>query len=150
MFGKPVGLWGPLVCICTAHICLTAIHWPRHLTGSVVSECFLFGSILFYYYSGYDLISNLNWAIRTTYLSVFSVSSHIRVWIPLCFITLFYLADLFEISVCLKSFLLWPLVSTEKVWSSPLAPSWYRDSPFCITFYFIISRIVIFFRRYGN
>jgi hypothetical protein len=59
--------------------------------------------------------SNLNWAIRIPCLSVFCVGDHIRVWILLCFIILFYLASLFEISVCSKGL-------------SLLDPIWYRES----------------------
>jgi hypothetical protein len=58
---------------------------------------------------------NSNWVIRIPYLSVFSVGGHIRVWILLRFIILFYFASLFEISVCPKGFLFWPLIGTEKV-----------------------------------
>jgi hypothetical protein len=63
---------------------------------------------------------------------------------------LYYLAGLFRIPVCLNGFLLWPLVGTEKVRSSHLAPGWYRESLICIIFRFIISRVVISFWRYGN
>jgi hypothetical protein len=45
---------------------------------------------------------------------VFSVGRHIRVWILFRFSILFYLVGLFEILVHPKSFLLWPLVGTEK------------------------------------
>jgi hypothetical protein len=67
------------------------------------------------YYSIYDLIPNLIELLWWTWLSVYSVDGHIRVWILLCFIILFYLAGLFEISVCPKGL-------------SPLTPDWYRKS----------------------
>jgi hypothetical protein len=79
---------------------------------------------------------NLHWAIRTTCLLVFSVGGHIRVWILLCFIILFYLAGLFRILICPKGFLFWPLVGTEKIRSFLLAPGWYRESLICIIFWF--------------
>jgi hypothetical protein len=63
---------------------------------------------------------------------------------------LVYLAGLFEISVCPKGFLLWPLVSTEKVESSLLAPGWYKESHIYIIFRFVILWVAIFFWRYGN
>jgi hypothetical protein len=66
------------------------------------------------------------------------------------FLLLFYLAGLFEIPVCPKGFLLWPLVGTERVGSSPLAPGWYKESLICIIFYFFISHVVISFWRYDN
>jgi hypothetical protein len=40
----------------------------------------------------------------------------------------YYLAGLFEILIYPKGFLLWPLIGTEKVRNSPLAPGWYRES----------------------
>jgi hypothetical protein len=54
---------------------------------------------------------------------VFSVGGHIRVWILLHFIILFYLAGLFRFMVCPKGFLLWPLVGTEKVGMRSSGPS---------------------------
>jgi hypothetical protein len=66
------------------------------------------------------------------------------------FIILFYLADLFEISVCPKGFLLWPLVGTEKVENSRLASGWYREAPIYYYIYFVIARVVISFWRYDN
>jgi hypothetical protein len=96
-------------------------------------------SVFFYqyyinYYSVYDLISNLIGRLWLTWLSVFSVGGHIRVWILFYFIILFYLACLFETSICPKGFLLWPLVGTEKVESSPFVPGWYRES---LIYYYI-------------
>jgi hypothetical protein len=79
-------------------------------------ECFLFDS-------------NLNWVIRMTLLSVFSVGGHI----------LFY-SGLFKILIYLKGFLLWLMVGTEKVGSSPLTPGWYKESLICYYFYFFIHR----------
>jgi hypothetical protein len=143
MFGKLVGPWGPLICIYTAHLRLSVIHWPRHLTGSTVPRVFFFDQYYIIYYSVYDLISNLIECLGLKWLSVFSVGDHIRVWILFYFIILFYLASLFEISVCPKGFLLWPLVGTEKVGSSPLAPDRYKEFPFIIIFYFVISWIVL-------
>jgi hypothetical protein len=136
--GKSVGPWGPLVCIYTMHLCLSVIYRPRHLTGSVVLKCFYFWSILYYYYVVYDLISNLIERLWWTWISMFIVVGHIWVWILLYFIILFYLAGLFEISECLKGFLLWPLVGTEKDKNSPLAPGWYREALICYYIHFVI------------
>jgi hypothetical protein len=72
---------------------------------------------------------------------VFSVGGHIRLWSLLCFIILFYLVGLFEISVCPKGFLFWPLVGTEKVGKSPLALGWYREVPICYYICFVISQV---------
>jgi hypothetical protein len=66
------------------------------------------------------------------------------------FIILFYLVGLFKISVCPKGFLLWPLVGTEKVENSPLAPGWYREAPIYYYIHFVISQVVNFFWRYDN
>jgi len=83
---------------------------------------------------------------------MFSAGGHIWVWTlkP----TLFYYAILFSRLiwdlVCLKGFLLWPLVGTKKVRNSPLAPDWYRESLICYYIHFIISRVVNSFWRYDN
>jgi hypothetical protein len=50
----------------------------------------------------------------------------------------YYLSGLLEILIGPKSFLLWPLVGTEKVGSSHLAPGWYRESPICYYIIFFI------------
>jgi hypothetical protein len=147
---RPLGLY--------MHYTLLPVGYPptSSFGGFRHARCFLFGSIFYYYYyyyyyySEYNLISILiEW-----------LGSHVfqcLVWAAIfksgfysVFIILFYLAGLFEISVCPKSFLLWHLVGTEKVRSSPLASGWYRESPFCIIFLFIISRVVISFWRYDN
>jgi hypothetical protein len=95
------------------------------------ARVFYFLSILFINYSVYDLIPNLIERLGLKWLSMFSVGGHIWVWILLCLYYIIYLAGLFEISVCLKGFLLWPLIGTEKVGNSPLAPNWYKEAPFC-------------------
>jgi hypothetical protein len=118
--------------------------------GFGCARVFYFWSILYYYYVVYVLISNLVDRLWWTWLSVFSVGGHIRVWTLLRFIILFYLSGLFEILVCPKGFLLWPLVSTEKVGNSPLSPGWYREAHICYYICFIISQVVISFWRYGN
>jgi hypothetical protein len=110
----------------------------------------VFLSILYYYYVVYDLILNLIEWLGWTWLSVFSVDGHIRVRSVLHFIILFYLASLFEISVCPKGFLLWPLVGKEKVGNSPLAPDWYKEVPIYYYICFVISQVVNSFWRYGN
>jgi hypothetical protein len=63
---------------------------------------------------------------------------------------LFYLVGLFEISVCPKGFLFWPMVGTEKVGNSPLVPGWYREALICYYISFCHSRIVNSFWRYDN
>jgi hypothetical protein len=78
------------------------------------ARVFYFWSILYYhYYSVYIFISKFNWVIRWTWLSVFNVSGHIRVWSLLYFIILF-------------SRLIWDLDISEELF--PLAPDWYRES----------------------
>jgi hypothetical protein len=114
------------------------------------ARVFYFLSILYYYYVVYDLIPNLIERLGWTWLSVFSVGGHIWVWSLLHFIILFYLADLFEISVCPKGFLLWPLVGTEKVDNTLLAPDWYKETLICYHIHFVISRIINSFWRYDN
>jgi hypothetical protein len=74
----------------------------------------------------YMIWFQLNWAIKITYLSVFSVNDHIWVWI------LFYFY-----SIILFSRLIWDLGMFEGL--SLLAPGWYKESPICIIFYFVIS-----------
>jgi hypothetical protein len=133
----PIGMWDPLVCIYIAHLYLSVIHRSRHLTGSAVPRVFLFDQNYIYYYFVYDLILNLIERLGLKWLIVFSVGGHIRVWILFCFIILFYLAGLFEISVYPKGFLLWPLVGTKSLF-------------FVIIFNFIISRIINLFWWYGN
>jgi hypothetical protein len=59
---------------------------------------------------------NLNWAIRITCLLVFSVDGHIRVWILLHFYIISF------------SRLIWDPGLSQGL--SPLAPGWYRESPF--------------------
>jgi hypothetical protein len=81
---------------------------------------------------------------------MFSVGGHIRVWSLLHFIILFYLAGLFKILVCPKGFFLWPIIDTEKVKNSPLAPGWYKEAPICYYICFVILRVDNFFWRYGN
>jgi hypothetical protein len=61
------------------------------------------------------------------------------------FIILFYLAGLFEISVCPKDFLHWSLVRTEKVENSHLAPDWYIEALICYYIYFVIIQKVLSF-----
>jgi hypothetical protein len=95
------------------------------LDGFDNARVFYFWSILYYYYSVYNLIPNLIERLGWTWHSVFSVGGHIRVWSIFWFIILFYLAGLFEISVCPKSFLLWPLIGTEKVGMRSSGPQWY-------------------------
>jgi hypothetical protein len=58
--------------------------------------------------------SNLNWAVRTPCILVFSMGGHIRVWILLYFY------------IILFSHLIWDLGMSEGF--SPLAPGWYRES----------------------
>jgi hypothetical protein len=69
---------------------------------------------------------------------VFSVGSHIRDWNLLRDIILFYLAGLFRILVCPKSFLLLPLVSTEKVGMRSSSPSRYSIGSNLYIFRFVI------------
>ena len=42
LYNQTNELYNPLVCIYTAHLCLSVIHRPRHLAGSAVPECFSF------------------------------------------------------------------------------------------------------------
>jgi hypothetical protein len=96
------------------------IYWPRHLAGSAVSEYFLLINVIFFIIL--SMIYFLSKFERLEYHvpSVFSVDNHIRDQNLLRDIILFYLSSLFRILICLKVFLLWPLVGTEKVgmWSS--------------------------------
>jgi hypothetical protein len=85
-----------------------------------VLECFYYDQYYIIIILYKNLISNLIERLGWIWLLVFSVGGYIRYWSLSRFIILFYLADLFEISVCPKGFLLWPLIDTEKVgmWSS--------------------------------
>jgi hypothetical protein len=86
----------------------------------------------------YMIWSKFNWVIRIH-------SFQYLVWAAIFefgfyFVLLYYyLAGLFEISVCPKGSLLWPLVDTEKVGSTPLAPDWYRVSHLLL-YYFLIHK----------
>jgi hypothetical protein len=106
---------GPLD-LCIRYVPLSVGHSPTSsFDGFVSSISVFFDQYYIYYYFVYNLISNLIEWLGSTWILVFSVGGHIRVWILLCFIILFSLANLFEISVCLKGFLLWPLVGTERL-----------------------------------
>jgi hypothetical protein len=107
------------------YICLSVIHRSHHLTGSAVSREFSIWSILllFIIYS----FLNLNWVIRI-WVSIFSVCGPYLSYEFFSILLYYYLADLLEISIYLKGFLVWPLVGTEKVMSSPLTPNWYTKS----------------------
>jgi hypothetical protein len=115
MINRPMVTYGDQS-VYTVYLCSSVIHRPRHLMGLTVSWVFSLINIIYYYYyySVDDLISNLIERLRWTWRLVFSVGSHIRLWILLCFIILFYLASLFEISVCPKSFLIWPWLVQRK------------------------------------
>jgi hypothetical protein len=128
-----VGLLGLYI-----HCALSIIHRPHHLKGSTVPQVFFFDQYYIIYYSVYNLVPNLIERLELKWFSVFSVGDHIRVWILFHFIILFYLVGLFEIIVCPNGLLLWPLIGTEKVGSSPLASGWYKESPICyyILFFF--------------
>jgi hypothetical protein len=69
---------------------------------------------------------------------VFSVGDHIRDWNLLRDIILFYLFSLFRILVCPKSFLLWPLIGTEKVGMRSSGLSGYSVGSHLYIFWFII------------
>jgi hypothetical protein len=96
-----------------------------------------FINIIHYYYYVYNLILNLIERLKWTWLSVFSAGDHIWVWNLSRFIILFYLAGLFEISVCPKDFLLWPLVGTKKVGIQSSSPLWYSIG-FHLLLYFVL------------
>jgi hypothetical protein len=96
------------------------------------------------------LISNLIEWLWWTWLPTFSVGGHNRVWSLIHFIILFYLVGIFEISVCPKGLLIWPLVGTEKVGNSPLAPKWYKEAPICYYIRFVISHVDNSFWRQRN
>jgi hypothetical protein len=133
--GGPGDLSLRLSCITRPLRLRTVIHRPVRPTGLYIhcapllvgysptssfdgfgrARVFYFFINIIYYYSGYDLIPNLIERLGWMWLSVFSVGDHIRVWSLPFFIILFYLADLFRILVCPKGFILWPLVSIEKV-----------------------------------
>jgi hypothetical protein len=104
----------------------------------------------YYYIYIYILILNLIERLGWTWISVFSVGDHIRVWSIFRFIILFYLAVLFEISVCPKGFLFWPLVGIENVRNYHLAPGWYREALICYHISFCYSWIINSFWRYDN
>jgi hypothetical protein len=84
------------------------IHWPHHLAGSTVSECFFINIIFllfliwFIFLSkfkrlGYHALQRLVWA------GIFEIGIY--------FVILYY----FRILIYPKGFLLWPLIGTEKV-----------------------------------
>jgi hypothetical protein len=102
-----------------------------------------FLNIIYYYYSEYDFLLGFHVFQYLVWTAIFE-SGFYSIFI------LFYLADLFRIPVCPKGFLFWLLIGTEKVGSSHLVRGWYRESPICIIFYFIISRIVISIWQYSN
>jgi hypothetical protein len=93
------------------------------------------------------IIIKFNWVIRI-WSSVFTVFGPYSSYGFYSVLLYYYLADLFEILTCPKSFLLCPLVGTEKVGSSLLTPDWYKESIIC---YYIISllRIFISLHQYG-
>jgi hypothetical protein len=70
--------------------------------------------------------------------SVFSVGDHIQDWNLLRDIILLYLSGLFRILICPKSFLLWPLVGTEKVGMRSAGLSGYSVGFHLFIFYFDI------------
>jgi hypothetical protein len=81
--------------------------------GSAMSV--LFDQCYIYYYFVYDLIPILIERLGLTWLLIFSVGDHIRVWILLCF---YY--------IILFSRFIWDLSMPKGLY--PLAPSWYRES----------------------
>jgi hypothetical protein len=110
----PIGLWDPLVCIYIEHLCPSVIHQSHHLTGSVVPRVFFIWSILCLLLFSIWFDPNLNWVIRITWLSVFSVATIFESGFY-SVLLYYYLAYLFKNSVCPKRFLLWPLVGTESL-----------------------------------
>jgi hypothetical protein len=100
-----IGPWDPLVYIYSAHIYLSIIHRPHHLMGSAMPWVFLFDWYYIYYYSGYYFILNLIELLGLKWLSVFSVGSHIWVWI------------LFYYYIILFSQLIWDLDMSEGFFS---------------------------------
>jgi hypothetical protein len=98
----PIGLY-----IYIAHIFLSDIHQSRCLTGSTMPWVFSILINIIFIIIQCVFCSQLNWVIRITLLLVFSVGSHIRIWILFYFIILLF------------SWLIWDLNMFEGF--SPLA-----------------------------